>query len=299
MLIVGMLLIFSALFLTTWWVCTEHPHKKWAISSGLIAIFVGVYFTVQDRAIEITIGQVGTIKAAAKQATVDAQAVADLRKRIEAQSATVDLVAQSAIKAHNLIEDLSQKNREAETEIGELEIASSAIQETIAELQKTAEFMSLVAAAQNDDRTAFDKLVEWTTKKESPYWQHAADAVVRIRTEFGGPIIRGHMNVPWAKGTDPTQLSLTRLRQEYRGAIRIYKADIVETVWKSNMIDKRDKMGFYIDVLRNDDSLGATFLAGKYFVQTASDADLKWSPFSTKPLLDWWAVNHNHISQSN
>ena len=299
MQIVGMLLIFSALCLSTWWVCTDHPHKKWAIFSGLIAIFVGMYFTVQDRAIEITIEKVGTIKAAAEQATVDAQAVADLRKRIEAQSATVDLVAQSATNAHNLIDDLSQKNREAETKIGELEIAGSAIQETIAELQETAEFMSLVAAAQNDDRTAFDKLIEWAKKKESAYWQHAADAIIRIRTEFGGPIIRGHMNVPWPKGTDPTQLSPTRLRQEYSRAIRIYKADLVETVWKSNVIDKKDKMAFYINVLRNDDSLGATFLAGKYFVQAASDADLKWRPFSTKPLLDWWAANHNLINQSN
>ena len=65
------------------------------------------------------------------------------------------------------------------------------------------------------------------------------------------------------------------------------------------MIDKKDKMAFYINVLRNDDSLGATFLAGKYFVQAASDADLKWRPFSTKPLLDWWAANHNFINQSN
>src|SRR3990172_9894790 len=123
MKIVGMLLILNALVLMAWWICTDHPHKAWAIVAGLVAIFAGVYFTVQDRAIEITIEKVGTIKAAAEQATLDAQFVADLRKRIESQSATVDLVAESAAKAHKLIEDLSQKNKTVEGKIDELEAA--------------------------------------------------------------------------------------------------------------------------------------------------------------------------------
>ncbi|MEN6578725.1 MAG: hypothetical protein ABFD90_20435 [Phycisphaerales bacterium] len=161
MKMMGILLIFNALLLSTWWVCTDHPHKTWAILVGLVAIFVGVYFTVQDRAIEITIEKVGTIKAAAQQATADAQAVTELRRRIEAQSATVDLVAESATKAHNLIEELSQKNDAAENKISELEHASADFQRTVAELKETADFTSLVAAAQNDDRIAFDKLTAW------------------------------------------------------------------------------------------------------------------------------------------
>lgn len=299
MKIIGMLLILNALVLAAWWVCTDHPHKAWAIFVGLVTIFVGVYFTVQERAIEITIEKVGTIKAAAEQATVDAQAVADLRKRIESQSATVDLVAESATKAHKLIGDLSQKNRAAEAKMDELETAGSAIQKTISELQETSEFTSLVAAAQNDDRTAFNKLNSWVNNKASPYWQHAADAVVRIRTDFGGPIKRGHMNLPWPEGTDPAKLSLASLRQDYRGAARVYKAALVKTVWRSDVIHKKDKMAFFVDILRDDDSLGATFFAGKYFVEATSDPDLKWSPFVTKPLLDWWAAHEDSIGQSD
>jgi hypothetical protein len=299
MKIIGILLIFNALLLATWWVCTEHPHKAWAVLVGLVAIFVGVYFTVQDRATEITIKNVGTIKAAARQATNDAQAVADLRKRIEAQSATVDLVAESATKAHDLIEELSRKNQTAEGKIHELETAGSEVQKTVAELKETADFMSLVAAAQNDDRTAFNDLTAWVDNRASPYWQHAADAVVRIRTEFGGPIQRGHMKVPWPKDTDPKKLPLTRLRQEYRNAMRIYKADLVETVWKSEVIDTKDKAGFFVEILKDDASLGATFLAGKYFVEAVSAPDLKWSPFLTKPLLDWWAANADGFKKSD
>lgn len=299
MKIVGILLIFNALFLATWWVCTDHPHKTWAISVGLVAIFVGVYFTVQDRAIEISIEKVGTIKAAAEQATIDAQAVTTLRNRIESQSATVDLVAQSASKAHKLIEDLLLKNQTAEAKIKELESASSAIQNTVNDLQETSKFMSLVAAAKNDDRTAFDNLIAWTDNRASSFWQHAGEAVVRIRAEYGGVIVPGHMNVPWPEGIDPKKLSFERLKQEYRKAVRIYKADLVETVWNSDVIKKKEKMIFFVDVLMDDDSLGATNLAGKFFVKAASDPNLKWSPFSTKSLLDWWAKNSNRISLSD
>jgi len=56
-------------------------------------------------------------------------------------------------------------------------------------------------------------------------------------------------------------------------------------------------MSFFVDILKDDDSLTATFLAGKYFVEAASDSSLKWSPFSTKPLLDWWAEHADSISQ--
>lgn len=299
MKLIGILLIFNTLILTIWWVCTDHSYKTWAFFVSLVAIFVGVYFTLQDRAIEITIKNVGTIKAAAEQAIVDAQAVADLRNRIESQSATVDLVAESATKAHKLIEELSKKNSTAEGKIDELESAGLVIHKTLADLQETAKFFSLVVAAQNDDRAAFDELVLWVNNKASPFWQHAADALVRIRTDFGGVIERGHMNVQWPEGTNPKQLSLVRLQQVYKNSVRIYKADIVQTVWRSDVIDKKDKMAFFVNILRNDESLGATFAAGKYFVNAVSDPDLTWSPFSIKPLLDWWDSNKDSIAQQD
>ena len=54
-------------------------------------------------------------------------------------------------------------------------------------------------------------------------------------------------------------------------------------------------MQFYIDILDKDASLNATFYAGKYFTKQANDPELKWAPFWTKPLLDWWEHNKNGI----
>lgn len=165
MKIVGFLIILNSLALTAWWVCTDHQNKPFAISIGLVAIFAGVFLMIHERAIEISIDKVGTIKAAALQANEDAQAITELRNRIQNQSATVDLVADSASKAHKLIQELSEKNQKAEIKLQELDATAKSAQETLDKLKETAVFNSLVAAAQNDDRDAFEQLTEWTDKK--------------------------------------------------------------------------------------------------------------------------------------
>lgn len=75
------------------------------------------------------------------------------------------------------------------------------------------------------------------------------------------------------------------LEKEYKVAIRVFKADLVNTAWKSTVLSKKQKMKFFVDVLKKDNSLTATFYAGKYFVEAAADNDLKWNPFITKNLL--------------
>lgn len=297
MKIAGFIIMINAVVLAAWWVCTEHQHKPWAITIGLIAVFVGLCLMLQDRAIEITVEKVGTIKAAAEQAVVDAQVVGDLRRRIESQSATVDLVAESAKKAHNLINDLSKKNEMAETRVNELENASSEIQNIIDELQETSNFMKLVAAAQNGDRTAYEALVKWTENKQSPFWQHAADTIVSIIVEYTGPFDHRYATVPWPKVLDVKKLPIEYLRKEYRLAVRIFKADLVRAVWESEVVCANDKMSFFVEILKEDDSLSATDLAGKYFVKLSSDPKLVWKPFQTKPLLDWWALNQNNFNK--
>jgi hypothetical protein len=271
MKILGIVLIVLGFGSMFWCAVVNHQNKGLITGIGLIAIFVGVFSVLNYRVTEFTINNIGTIKAAADQATTDANAIAELRKRIESQSATIDIVAQSAQKAHKFIE----------------------------ELRETAEFTSLVAAAQNDDRAAFEELLYWVNKKESKYWQHAADTVVRIRTNYGGPIEPGYMNISWPKEINPKKLSIKHIKENYQKTNRIYKTDLVNTVRESDAIIKKDKMQFFANILKKDNSLHATFYAGKYFVELASDPNLKWNPFSTTPLLNWWAAHKSNFDTPN
>lgn len=108
--LIGALLIINALFITAWWVMGEHLHKGWAFTLCLSAIFVGSFLVLQERVTELTVKGIGTIKSAAEQASADANLIADLKSRVEAQSATVNLVAKEAADAKQLVNDLSEKN---------------------------------------------------------------------------------------------------------------------------------------------------------------------------------------------
>lgn len=96
MKILGILIIINSLVVTCYWVGGDHQHKGWVMFICFLAVFVGMFFTLHDRAIEIIFPKIGSIKAAAEQVTADAKEVSDIKKRIEAQSATVDLIAKEA-----------------------------------------------------------------------------------------------------------------------------------------------------------------------------------------------------------
>lgn len=265
--VLGFFIILNALAFAIYWVTGNNPHKVWIIPVCTVAIIVGIFFTLYDRAIEITFKGIGTIKAAAKQAVIDAETISDLKKRIENQSATIDLVAQKATEAHK----------------------------TILELEKITEFYKIEAAAQNDDRKAFDKLASLVDNKSSDLWELAANAAIKIRTTYGGAIEPGYMNVEWKEGTDPTKLSIEQIRNDYLKSLSLFHAYFVNLVWKNKVISKKERMEFFVDILKDDGSLTATFYAGKFFVKLSEDPELKWSPFSTKPLLDWWEKNRDNI----
>lgn len=264
MTIVGILIILNSLVLTVYWVIGENPHKIWVLFLCGIAIVVGFIFILQDRVIEISNKWVGTIKTAAKQATIDAKEIATIKERIEAQSVTVDLVAKSAAKAE-------QKLKELET---------------------ITEFSKITIAAQNDDRRAFDVLESWVENKSFPMRKEAVNVFIKIRADYGGPIEPGYMNFPWPKDVDPNKLSISDLRKIYKSSDSLYHADLVNFIQKRTDMPKEDRMAFFIDVVREDGSLNATSYAGKFF---AKEAGIEWRHFVVEPLLKWWEENKNQI----
>jgi len=111
--IIGGLLIINSIIIALLLITSSQVNKAGVISICLIAIFAGFFLIIQDRVIEITVKGVGTIKAAAEQATSDANTIAEIKKRIEAQSATVDLVAEKAASTVNQLQNIACANAEA------------------------------------------------------------------------------------------------------------------------------------------------------------------------------------------
>jgi len=262
------ILIFINILIVSLYLCTQTDISiKRIVSFAGIGIVIAAALILLPRTTKYKNPLIGELSTTVENAKNDANVIAEIKKRIEAQSATVDLVAQKA----------------SETE------------KTLRELEEITRFSKLATAAQNDDRQAFDELLAWTDNKTSNLWELAANTAIKIRTEYNGPIQPGCMNVQWAKGIDPLKLLIEQIRTEYGKSLSLYHTDFVKKTNKNTAISKKDKMQFYIDILKKDASLAATYYAGKYFIKEANDTELKWFPFSINPLLDWWEKNKNEI----
>jgi hypothetical protein len=265
MVLIGFLIIAISIFLTTWWVTSNHPYKGWSFSMCLLCVFLGLILILYKRVTEVTIPHIGTIKAAAEQATADANAIAELKRRVENQSATVDLVAKTAADA----------------------------QQDVRRLRDVTDFSLIVLAAQCDDRHAYDQLWAWSEDSSFPLQRFATRAVQTIMDQHNPAMVRTGFSVSWNEGVDPQKLSLPELWQEFKKAPQHIRLGILEFVWeKRTDIPKRERLQFLVDVIRSDESLQVIEYAGRYFAQGTGD---KLKPIAIGPHLKWWEENKDSI----
>ncbi len=116
----GLLLILNSLVVSAWWLSQG---KAWHIgftTISILACLVGLALVFNERAIELGFDKFGKIKTAAQQAETDAKEIALIRKRVESQAATVDLIAKETTDAKKLVADLTEQNRIAEEKLKKL-----------------------------------------------------------------------------------------------------------------------------------------------------------------------------------
>src|SRR5437868_3594295 len=101
--LIGVLIMINTLTCAGWAMSHDKPLGATGISLVIIGIVAGLALTFHERAIEITFGKVASLKAAAQQATNDANEISAIRQRVEAQAATLDLVAKEAADAKRLL----------------------------------------------------------------------------------------------------------------------------------------------------------------------------------------------------
>jgi uncharacterized protein YoxC len=292
MKIIGLLLITNALVITGWLVTTTGGNR-WIISICLIAVFAGIALTFQDRITELTIKGVGTLKAATEQASAKLDEIEAIRKRVESQSATIDLIAKDAKDARELTEDIRKKSADVEKKVKEVDSSVESINVKSKELSLLLEFTNTVVAAQTDDRKAFDQLKKWADSPDAyPYAKEASQAWLKVVDEHSANIWNSGYTVPWKEGIDPSKLDFNFLKKEYQNAHVTLKVPLLEYIWGRNDIPKKLRMQFLIDVIQHDSSLNAVEYAGRYFT---NGADLKIKPIAIDYLVNWWNEHSNDI----
>jgi len=289
---VGLLIILSALVWAGLRIGGDKSLKGWVLTLCFLAVFAGMFLIVCDRATEISIKGVGTIKAAAERATVDANAIAELRQRVEAQSSMVDLVAKEAARAHELAEAAVSKTDSAERRLEAVNAMLTTAQQKVAELDKIAEFTRTVVAAQNDDRRAFDQLEVWANDASFPMREEAAAAYRTVLDDHSQPFFVSGFSVPWKEGIDPSTLSLEDLRRNYQTAPDWLKPALIEYIWEREDIPKKDRAAFLAEVIRTDRSLKAVEYAGRFL---SGVLNVKVKPLAIDALLQVWEQKRDSV----
>ena len=289
----GFLLIVNALAVTGWHAATGGG-SKWVISVCMLAVFAGLTLTFQDRITELTIKGVGSLKVATAQAESKLAEIEQIRTRVEAQSATIDLVAKDAKEAKQLTEDIKKKSDEVEVKVKKVDLALEKATAQTKELSSLLEFTNTVVAAQNDDRKAFDRLKTWADNLSYPYSKEAAQAWQKVMADHAQPWSSGGFTIPWKEGFDPSKLDIHGLAEQYAGAPAQMHPALLEYIWGRKDIPKVVRMDFLMEVMRHDASLNAVEYAGRYFT---AGADQKIKPLAVDYLYDWWQKNRSTIKE--
>lgn len=262
MKIIGVLIVINALVLGGL-LARNGQVNKWFFLLVALAVFVGVVFVLEERVTEVGIKGIGTIKAAARRAEDDANAISEIRKQVQQQEASIDSVAERAAEADS----------------------------KLAKLDEALEMTRLVIAAKNDDRRAFEILGDYTNEKTSPYWRLAASVHVDVRAQFDGPIEPGYLSIP--PQFNVKSIPESKVVDYYRSCDAFFHPALVVAFTDRADLSLRSRLELAASVLESDESLTATHYAGKFL---ADHAGIKWQPFNTAPLLAWWDSNRDSIS---
>jgi hypothetical protein len=141
---------------SAWWLAQG---KSWGLgftTISILACLVGLALVFNERAIELSFGKFGKLKAAAQQAQTDAKEISEIRKRVEAQAATMDLVAKESADAKVLLGDLAHQNKLAEEKI-----------ETIKELAAPPK-LSLRNVETKDENGNYRAVLTFSSSKNEP-----------------------------------------------------------------------------------------------------------------------------------
>ncbi|MBA7709837.1 hypothetical protein ES703_118763 [subsurface metagenome] len=293
MKLVGILLILNSIAASSYWITAHGTHKGAVLTLCSLAVFAGIAFLISDRITELSMKGIGTIKAAAEQASADANVVSELKKRVEDQSATVDLVAKEAADAKKLVNALSLKNSKAEEKLSQLDKSINDGNLAVKELQIYTQFNRVVLAAKNDSRRAYEQLWAWSADSSYPLQKDATQTIQTIVDQHDPKMTITNTSISLKNGKNPLKLSLSDLRIAMLSTPPNIRRCVVEFVWRERTdISKKDRLEFLVDVLRSDESLLVVEYAGRYFEEGTGD---KLKPLAIKQHLEWWKKNKGTI----
>jgi len=293
----------------------EHVRHFYTLAAGLIAaiftvgISTFVFFTYKNTH-EMKAEMKEEVELMKKKATQDYSILAnDLKSTVESKSQNVERSVNARIDSEfdkdnirGLVTEKAQEriDKVADNYIGQHISAKitpkiSAVDKSVKALEKNVEFNAVSSAAQNDDKFAFEQLQKWTQDKSYPLREKAEQSYNLIVFSKKGTqtYLTGEYVYAGLPGVDISKLSLAELKAQYQKDILPgFRFSLLEHINGRKNISRKDKIAFFIDVLKTDKSLDVSLHAAE-LINKLSGQQL--DVFNTKLFLDWYDKNGHSI----
>jgi len=188
-------------------------------------------------------------------------------------------------------EQLTALTAATQAETGRMKDETAA---ALASLQELAAFDLLVTQAKNDDRKAFDRLLEVSRDRNHRFREVAGNAISQIFLETTSREKLARQSEPGTQAPS-AYLSFEAFAAAYEAAIPLRRQEMLTGLWKSDQFSLFQKLDFLMKVIRTDTSLLALARACALVDEKASLG----LPFTAhEKYLDWWGENRQFFQAS-
>ena len=280
----GIGLLVTTLALGAYLVLRTKIEIKRLVIFAFFGFFVGIFLSLANRITNIPIPMVDEITATAGQVRADASAVKEHRQEIESQWDEIALVARNTNKAHDDLSELAEIKKKADEKLASIQHAASEAEIGLKRLNSITDFSMLLARANNDNRYAFDLLVE-IAKKDGVFKELADRAVIEIAHEINLQD-RIDPKFPWdAYRISPEKAPIEKWRAIYNHIPSLYRPAFLSRFWQQDRFSKHDRLEFLYIIIRSDSSLRTVHRACMLMNNVAK---LNKNLLAKERYVEWW-----------
>lgn len=293
---IGYLVLLSTIIITGYCLLKTKIDLKRVIGFASLSAFIGFGIIFRDRVTNIDIPVFGKITMAVKRAIVGAEQVEEIKKEVESHRDSIAMVVRDANTSREDIDRIGVLSNEAKIKADQIDGALKKAEAALVDVQIISRFSTALASVKNDDRLAFDALIDIVGMKREPFSEVALKALLNIVEDFEKTdVINPYKyEIYWDKiGLDPSKASLKDFMEicksnQLWGGRATWKSTVLETVWGQERFPKVERLQFLFDIIKTTESLRVLRKACQLLDQ---EAKLGIAVIGYKAYIEWWEEN--------
>lgn len=291
---IGYAVLVSTIIITGYCLLKTKVDQKRVIGFALFSAFVGFGIMFRDRVTNIDIPVFGNkITIAVNRAIAGADQVEEIRKEVESHRDSIAMVVRDANKSQEDIDQIRVLSGEAKTKADQIDEALKKAEASLVDIQTISILSTALASVKNDDRSAFDALIDFVSMKREPFSEVARKALLNIVEDFEKTDVKDlyKYEIYWDKiPLDPIKASLedfmkTCKSDQLWGGRTTWLPTVLETVWGQERFSKTEKLEFLIDIIKTTKSLRVLRKACQLLDQEAKVGE---NVIGYKAYIVWW-----------